>query len=282
MLDRLTDGSGVDSGNSATPRPETSFQLSEQVALNGLREAVLARDAEYYREAGVETLAVLMASGWLEEEPAHSALDVERVVRCEEDMEEPGDVRVVEAAEGVELFGTAQRVREVVEEAVRGGLGVRQNCRSQSLLPAPAGMAPHHAPDGPRPAHARHPEPSRARPSAHPAHDPPHAHPRQYDRTARSAADALIAAGAAAAFAELLADRVRVQGKDHPDTLIARHNLAHWQGEAGDAAGAAADLAELLADQVRVLGDDHPCTLATRGDLARWRGQTAETGPSVE
>ncbi|MGW1496411.1 hypothetical protein [Streptomyces sp. NPDC002402] len=97
----------------------TPFQQSAQVALNDLREAVFARHAAYYREAGVETLAALMASGWLEEEPAHSVLDVERVVRCEEGAEEPGDVRVVKAAEVVELFGTAQPMREVVEQALK-------------------------------------------------------------------------------------------------------------------------------------------------------------------
>ncbi|MFI6423208.1 hypothetical protein ACIBG6_38260 [Streptomyces sp. NPDC050842] len=97
----------------------TPFRHSEQDALNDLREAVFAQDAEYYREAGIETPAALMASGWLEEEPAHSVLDVERVVRCEEAMEEPGDVRVVEAAEAMELFGTAQPGREVVEQALK-------------------------------------------------------------------------------------------------------------------------------------------------------------------
>ncbi|MGA5066398.1 hypothetical protein ACPB9E_22000 [Streptomyces exfoliatus] len=97
----------------------TPFREREQDALNDLREAVFARDGEYYREEGVETLAALTASGWLEEEPAHSVLDVEHVVRCEEDLEEPGDVRVVEAAEAVELFGTARPVREVVEQALK-------------------------------------------------------------------------------------------------------------------------------------------------------------------
>ncbi|WP_369142120.1 hypothetical protein [Streptomyces sp. R44] len=97
----------------------TPFRQSEQDALDDLRETVFARDAEYYRELGVETLAELMASGWLVEEPAHSVLDVERVVRCEEDMEEPGDVRVIEAAEVVELFGTAQPGREVVEQSLK-------------------------------------------------------------------------------------------------------------------------------------------------------------------
>ncbi|MFB6616231.1 hypothetical protein ACFCV9_18810 [Streptomyces sp. NPDC056367] len=97
----------------------TPFRHREQDALDDLREAVFAQEAEYYREAGIETLAALMASGWLEEEPAHSVLDVERVVRCEEHMEEPGDVRVVETAEVVELFGTAHPGREVVEQALK-------------------------------------------------------------------------------------------------------------------------------------------------------------------
>ncbi|MFF0560053.1 hypothetical protein ACH4ZU_34525 [Streptomyces sp. NPDC020472] len=97
----------------------TPYRQSEQDALDDLREEVFARGAAYYREAGVGTLAALVASGLLEEEPAHSVLDVERVVRCEEDMEEPGDVRVVEAAEAVELFGTARPVREVVEQALK-------------------------------------------------------------------------------------------------------------------------------------------------------------------
>ena len=39
---------------------------------------------------------------------------------------------------------------------------------------------------------------------------------------------------------ELLPDRVRVLGPDHPDTLTTRHNLASWRGAAGDPAGAAA------------------------------------------
>ncbi|WP_372453178.1 tetratricopeptide repeat protein [Streptomyces avidinii] len=42
-------------------------------------------------------------------------------------------------------------------------------------------------------------------------------------------------AGAAAAFEQLLADRKRVLGPDHPDTLYARNRLAHWRRAAGDA-----------------------------------------------
>ncbi|MFE7475747.1 tetratricopeptide repeat protein, partial [Streptomyces sp. NPDC057575] len=81
------------------------------------------------------------------------------------------------------------------------------------------------------------------------------------------------AAGAAAAFEELLADRLRVLGPDHPETLAARHNFASFRGEAGDAAGAAAAFEELLADRLRVQGPDHPNTLAAHDDLAHWRGE---------
>lgn len=45
------------------------------------------------------------------------------------------------------------------------------------------------------------------------------------------------AAGAATAFAELLADRLRVLGTDHPDTRITRDYLAHWRGQADGASG---------------------------------------------
>ena len=36
-------------------------------------------------------------------------------------------------------------------------------------------------------------------------------------------------------FAELLPDQERVLGRDHPDTLRTRHNIAAWTGEVGDA-----------------------------------------------
>ncbi|MFJ8017777.1 hypothetical protein [Streptomyces sp. NPDC096339] len=97
----------------------TPFRHSEQDALDDLRETVFAEDSAYYREAGIDAPAALVASAWLEEEPAHSVLDVERVVRCEEHMEEPGDVRVVEAAEAVELFGTTRPGRDVVEQGLK-------------------------------------------------------------------------------------------------------------------------------------------------------------------
>lgn len=36
-------------------------------------------------------------------------------------------------------------------------------------------------------------------------------------------------AGAAAAFEDLLTDRLRVLGPDHPNTLTTRNNLAYWK-----------------------------------------------------
>nr|WP_246481477.1 tetratricopeptide repeat protein [Amycolatopsis umgeniensis] len=60
-------------------------------------------------------------------------------------------------------------------------------------------------------------------------------------------------------------------GPDHPDTLLARHDLACWRGYAGDPVGAVAALEQVLTDQIRVLGPDHRDTFVTRHDLARWR-----------
>jgi hypothetical protein len=71
----------------------------------------------------------------------------------------------------------------------------------------------------------------------------------------------------------LLADRLRVLGPDHPDTLATRGDVAHWRGHAGDPAGAVIAFEELLADYWRLLGPDERDTLSTRRHLAYWRGQ---------
>ncbi|MFH8371423.1 tetratricopeptide repeat protein, partial [Streptomyces sp. NPDC018031] len=83
-------------------------------------------------------------------------------------------------------------------------------------------------------------------------------------------------AGAAAAYADLLAAQEQVLGEDHPATLTTRNNLAMTRGRGGDVAGAADAFADLLADRVRVLGEDHPATLATRNNLAHWRGKAGD------
>ena len=87
--------------------------------------------------------------------------------------------------------------------------------------------------------------------------------------------------GAITAFEQLLTDRLRVLGPDHPDTLITRSNIALWRGEAGDPAGAITAFEQLLPDQLRVLGPDHPDTLTTRSNIARWRGQAGDTAGKV-
>ena len=74
-------------------------------------------------------------------------------------------------------------------------------------------------------------------------------------------------------FAELLPDQERVLGRDHPDTLTTRNNIAVWTGECGDAREALRLFRALLPDQERVLGRDHPETLTTRNNIAAWTGE---------
>src|SRR5215469_4508106 len=74
----------------------------------------------------------------------------------------------------------------------------------------------------------------------------------------------------------LLPVRERVLGPEHPGTLTARSNLAHWTGTAGDPAGARDQFAALLPVLERVLGPEHPDTLTTRHALARWTGEAGD------
>ena len=67
-------------------------------------------------------------------------------------------------------------------------------------------------------------------------------------------------------------------GPEHPDTLTARADLAHWTGQAGDAAGARDQFAALLPVRERVLGPAHPSTLSTRADLTYWSGKARDAG----
>ena len=75
---------------------------------------------------------------------------------------------------------------------------------------------------------------------------------------------------------ELLPDRERVLGRDHPDTLRTRISIAHWTGATGDALGALRLFTELLRDLERVLGRDHPGTLTTRNNIASWTGEVGD------
>ena len=89
------------------------------------------------------------------------------------------------------------------------------------------------------------------------------------------------AAGARDLYAALLPILERVQGPDHPGTLIARGNLAGWTGKAGDAAGARDLYAALLPILERVQGDCDADTLATRHQLLRWTGKVGNTAPDA-
>lgn len=84
------------------------------------------------------------------------------------------------------------------------------------------------------------------------------------------------AAGAVAAYRDLLGDLERVLGPDNPDVFTVRDNLARWQGVAGDPGRAATAYTELLADRLPVLGPTHPDTLLTRHNIALWRGQAGD------
>ena len=68
-------------------------------------------------------------------------------------------------------------------------------------------------------------------------------------------------------------------GRDHPDTLLTRHNIAGLLGESdetGDWPEALELFEALLADMFRVLGNDHPSVLKTRNSIAGLTGQSGE------
>ena len=73
-------------------------------------------------------------------------------------------------------------------------------------------------------------------------------------------------------YRELLADRLRVQGDDHIDTLATRHDLAAALGVQGRYGDAEQLYRQLLADDDRLRGPDHRETLAARYNLARMIG----------
>jgi hypothetical protein len=68
----------------------------------------------------------------------------------------------------------------------------------------------------------------------------------------------------------VLADRRRVLGEDHPDTLTSRATLAWLAARQGHRAEAEALYRQVIADRTRVLGADHPDTSATRDEFAQF------------
>jgi len=77
----------------------------------------------------------------------------------------------------------------------------------------------------------------------------------------------------------LIADAYReddAYGAEHPRTLDARHDFAHWTGMAGHAAAARDLFAVLLPVRERASGPEHPDTLSDRFELARWTGEAGD------
>ncbi|WP_406444766.1 tetratricopeptide repeat protein [Streptomyces sp. NBC_00631] len=69
------------------------------------------------------------------------------------------------------------------------------------------------------------------------------------------------------------AERTRLLGADHPETLASRYEIAFTLSRTGRAADALREYTEVTAARERVLGADHPDTLAARQETAYVLGQ---------
>ncbi|MFF5881235.1 tetratricopeptide repeat protein [Streptomyces californicus] len=104
--------------------------------------------------------------------------------------------------------------------------------------------------------------------------------------TLANLAHVLHAAGAASEEhllrRRVLAERERVLGPDHPQTLHSRFTLAAALRGLGEHRQAADLLREVLADHERVRGPDHPNTLATRNNLANALSELGESRQAAD
>jgi len=80
----------------------------------------------------------------------------------------------------------------------------------------------------------------------------------------------------------VLANRKRVLGSDHPDTLSSYSDLANAYRSAGRIDEAIELYENLVPDRIRVLGEDHPQTLWTRCDLAEAYKDAGRTDEAIE
>jgi hypothetical protein len=80
-------------------------------------------------------------------------------------------------------------------------------------------------------------------------------------------------AQAARLFQTLVADRMRVLGPDHLDTLQSRACLANYTGRSGDVSSALRACRAVLADRLRLQGQGHRDTLKARHDVAYWQAR---------
>ena len=75
---------------------------------------------------------------------------------------------------------------------------------------------------------------------------------------------------------DLLPDRERVLGRDHPETLVTRSQHCALDRRYGDSPEALRLFESLLLDQERVQGCDHPDTLTTRHNIASFTGEAGD------
>ena len=80
----------------------------------------------------------------------------------------------------------------------------------------------------------------------------------------------------------MLAERERVLGADHPDTLNTRNNLAGAYLSVGRLAEAIDAWEELLPDCQRVLGREHPLTKLVQKNLEAAKRKMNPPGASSE
>ena len=94
---------------------------------------------------------------------------------------------------------------------------------------------------------------------------------------ADAAAEAGDAAAAQKLYAALLQAHQQASGPEHPDTLTAQYNKAHWTGEAGNPAGACTQMAALraLMEQLYGPGDDDTLALGAKHAYWTWRAATS-------
>ncbi|MEU7570535.1 FxSxx-COOH system tetratricopeptide repeat protein [Micromonospora sp. NPDC049240] len=97
-------------------------------------------------------------------------------------------------------------------------------------------------------------------------------------RALRSAGDV---ARALALFEQLVTERERILGPDHPDTLTSRNDLATAYVSVDRTAEAIPLHEQTLADRERVLGPDHPSTLMSRNNLAHAYGSAGRINEAL-
>ena len=72
-------------------------------------------------------------------------------------------------------------------------------------------------------------------------------------------------------FQRVLADRERILGVEHPDTISARANLAASYWQAGRTSDAIPMQEGVVADSERILGVEHPDTISAAETLRQWK-----------